>query len=666
MRPPCRHLSRSAVLAAALGLSFSPWARAKKQPPPQWALDRLQTPVPAIGGDPAAVILYDEYVESIDAQGRATEREREALRILKPQGRERGCAVSYDVDEKLISFRAWTVTAAGEQFQAKDSDFIDFGDTSIPIMLSTWKTRVLHPPAADIGATVFCESEKLRAPYDQETVWGIQARIPVLSEALELDLPPGRNYVANWHRYAPVAPTRVAPNHWRWELKNVPAMDLRDIPSAPSWTALAGRMSVTWGDAAVPGKDNEWRAFGQYCARLQEHRADPTPEIAAEAQQLVAGAPDFYTKLRNITEYIQKNVQYFVEERGIGGWQSHFAGDIFRNRYGDCKDKTTLLIAMLQAVGIQAYYVPTDDRRGVVDPDDPSFYGDHMIAAIKIPADVNNPRLMAVVKLPSGARFLVFDPTNERTPVGSLPDYEQGGYGILADGDASRVVELPVLPPAANGEQRKGAFTLAADGSLSGTVEISSIGPAEAETRLALKYTDPREQRAELEKAVASDLPGMTLLSYKFTQPSGLDKPLDLTYKVTVPQYAHSAGPLLLVRPRPIGDDTLSFSDKPRTLPIDLHATGRWHDSFDIALPSGYTVDELPDPVSLDTDFATYRSSTTVKGHILHYDREYIVSKIQLSASRAQDFRHFEGAILEDQQESVVLKKQIETSNAGH
>jgi transglutaminase-like putative cysteine protease len=106
-------------------------------------------------------------------------------------------------------------------------------------------------------------------------------------------------------------------------------------------------------------------------ARSQPPR--PIPEITAQAQSLIAGAPDFYTKLSRITDYIQKNIRYFIVERGIGGLQANHAADIFRNRYGDCKDKTTLLISMLQVAGIQAYYVPVDDRRGIVDPDDPSL-----------------------------------------------------------------------------------------------------------------------------------------------------------------------------------------------------------------------------------------------------------------------------------------------------
>jgi hypothetical protein len=59
----------------------------KNQPVPQWGMDAYKTHTPDYAKDAAAVILFDEYVETVDAQGRAVEREREAIRILKPQGR---------------------------------------------------------------------------------------------------------------------------------------------------------------------------------------------------------------------------------------------------------------------------------------------------------------------------------------------------------------------------------------------------------------------------------------------------------------------------------------------------------------------------------------------------------------------------------------------------
>ena len=649
----------SVLLVSACAPSYASWFGKDKQDLPQWGLDAAKTPTPASAGDAAAVVLFDEYLETVDAQGRAVERERQVIRILKPQGRHNAvCSVAYDVDEKINYFREWTIAADQKQYQAQDTDFIDVGDNNVPIMLSASKVRVVHPPAADVGATIVCESEELLKPYIQETDWQIQSGIPVVFQALEVDLPVGRAHSEAWHKFTPVKPVEVAPNHWRWQIKDMPALDLRDVKSHPAGAALAARMSVQWGDAAVDGKDNQWRALGQWTAQLEEHRPDPSPEITAQTQSLIAGAPDFYTKLSRITEYIQKNIRYFIVERGIGGLQANHASDIFRNRYGDCKDKTTLLISMLQVAGIHAVYVPVDSRRGVVDPEAPSLVGNHMITAIELPADVRDSRLKAVVKAKDGKRYLIFDPTNERTPVGNLPSEEQGSFGTLAAGPASQIIAFPVLDPDANGTEQKGSFTLSADGVLTGSVDTSHTGPEGANFRRFLKKTDEKERREAWESYIAETLPGVTLDAFQFTQPSALDKPLEFHYKVTARQYSHQAGSLLLVRPRVIGSLALSFDDKPRIYPIDLDATGRWRDSFDIAIPPGYVVDETPDPVAINLDFASYHSSVSAKGNLLHYEREYVVRQVEIPPAKAAEFRRLESAILADEKDSAVLKKQ--------
>ena len=63
----------------------------------------------------------------------------------------------------------------------------------------------------------------------------------------------------------------------------------------------------------------------------------------------------------------------------------------------------------------------------------------------------------------------------------------------------------------------------------------------------------------------------------------------------------------------------------------------RWRDRFDITLPAGYVVDETPDPVDVDMDFASYHVAVTVKGNVLHYEREYVVR--QVAAPRGQSSR---------------------------
>jgi hypothetical protein len=299
-----------------------------------------------------------------------------------------------------------------------------------------------------------------------------------------------------------------------------------------------------------------------------------------------------------------------------------------------------------------------DDRRGVVDPQAPSLAGNHMITAIEIPPEVQDPRLQAIVKGKDGKRYLIFDPTNERVPVGVLPEYEQGSYGTLAAGESSQVIGLPVLAPDANSNERTGKFTLAADGTLTGSVDTIRNGAGGGNLRNMLKYSDDKERRESLETSIAHDVPGVVLNSFEFIQPPALDKPTEIHYKLTAAQYAHQAGPLLLVRPRVVGSLARPFNDKPRKVPIDLEETGHWHDSFDIALPPGYVVDETPDPVNLDLAFATYHSTVTARDNQLHYERDYVVSKVELAANEAGEYRKLEGTILADEKGTAVLKKQ--------
>ena len=655
----------SVAIAAVLLLATAApeaFAKEKMEPAPQWALDAAKIPTPKTAGDAKAVILFDEYLITLDEQNHAVERERSAVRILKLQGREYAqCAVDYDVDAKLNYFRSWTLASDGKQFQAMESDFTDRGAYADAVMQFTERLRILKPPAGDPGSVVVCETEKHLRPYMNEEEWDIQGSIPIVQEALELALPPGGHYAESWRKFDPVKPVETGNNHLRWELKDMPALDLENIHATPPWGALAARMSIKWGDAAVKGADAQWRALGLWQEQLEQHRADPTPEISAKTQELIAGAPDLYTKLSRITTYIQKNIRYFVVMRGIGGWQAHYAADIYRNRYGDCKDKTTLLISMLQAAGIRAYYFHVDSRRGIIDPAAPSLYGNHMITAIELPDAESDARLMARVKAGNGKTLLIFDPTDEETPVGLIRAQLQGAWGNIANGADSQVLQMPVLSPDTAGRSRKGNFTLMPDGSLAGDVSETFIGDDAMAERMFIKGSDSKEIHDSLEHGLGGDLTNLTFKGYEFAQTEDLAKPLMLDLHVSDANYAHIAGPLLLLRPRVLGSHVRNVTDvmqgKPRTYAIELGHTGRFQDSFDITIPSGYVVDETPDPVDVNVDFATYKSSVTVKGNMLHYEREYVVKDVEIPASKVPDFRKLQSAIMDDERSTAVLKK---------
>ena len=653
--------------AAALLVSHPAAAKEKSQPAPDWAVEAAKTPTPANVGDASAVILLDEYLITVDQQNHSVERERYAVRILKPQGREYShCEAEYDKDEKLDYFHSWTFAADGRQLQAMDTDFIDVGAYADADLQATDRFRLLKPPGSDPGAVVTCETEFHMRPYMSSEVWQIQTSIPFVNEALELALPPGGHFAESWSHFKPIKPTETQDNHLRWEITNVPALDLENLHAIPPPGALAARMTVMWGDQAVKGADNQWRALGVWQDQLETHRTDPTPEITAQAQALVAGAPDLYTKLSHITSYIQNNIRYFIIVKGIGGWQAHYAGDIYRNRYGDCKDKTTLLISMLGAVGIRAYYLHVDSERGVIDPAGPSLIGNHMITAIELPDGEKDSRLQARVKAANGKTLLIFDPTDEETPVGLIRGELQGAYGNISEGADSQVLQMPVLAPDSASMNRKGSFVLTADGTLSGDITDVFSGVDAARERGLLKEADAKEVHDRLEKGLSSDLPSLDFKGYEFHKTDALDQPVTLDLHVSDSRYAHAAGSLLLLRPRIVGNDAQTVPDvmenKTRSYPIEIGRPGNhpgdWRDSFDITLPPGYVVDETPDPVDVDTDFASYHSSTTAKGNVLHYEREYVVRQVEIPPEKAADFRKLEGAILFDEKSAAVLKKQ--------
>ena len=242
----------------------------------------------------------------------------------------------------------------------------------------------------------------------------------------------------------------------------------------------------------------------------------------------------------------------------------------------------------------------------------------------------------------NGKTLLIFDPTDEETPVGLIRAALQGAYGNISNGTDSQVLPLPVLPPDSAGLTRNGSFTLTADGALAGDVSEVFTGDDATNERWFIKDNDSKELHERLENGLGSELPGLTFKGFEFRGAADLDKPLDLDLHLSATGYAHPAGPLLLIRPRVLGSHARAVPDvmegKPRAYSIEIGHPGRWHDSFDIAIPPGYVVDETPDPINIDLDFASYHSTVSAKGNVLHYDREYTVRQVEIPARQSSIF----------------------------
>jgi transglutaminase-like putative cysteine protease len=651
-------LSRAGIVSLTVALVCAA-AHASSHPLPDWVTQAAAAKVQvAPGAHPKAAVLLEDKLITVDPDGTITERYRQVIKILRPQGRAYAHPVAwFNKDHKLLSFHVWSIGPDGHQYAVKDQDIYEQGSDSWGILYDDVREKSTDPPGADPGGIVAFEYTMQFPMYSGDEPWEFQNSIPTVKSVFEVDLPQGWQHRALWHNHTSTLPTQVPPNSFRWELSNIPGIDLDSVRMAPAEDSLAGRMEVYFSANALPDGPQLWTRIGEWYTQLAAPESEGPTDIADASRALTTSNADFMDRIQKVATFMQLQIRYVGIEIGIGGYIPHSAEEVYQKRYGDCKDKVTLMIAMLDAVGVRATWMMVDTDRGVVDPKVPSRMADHMIAAIQIPDGYENPALKAVVTAKSGKRYLIFDPTNPYVPIGLLPTYLQGGTGLLMAGADSEAITLPILKPGSDTVNRTADFTLAADGTLTGSVTIKHLGASSDELRYAFTMNSADDQRKGLENSLRSDFSSFTVGSENVQNVQNLDKPLILQYDVTASSYAKHAGTMLLVRPRVVSSDAIALTDTTRNYPIEFDGTGDWRDTFDVKIPAGYTVDDLPDPMNVDTSFASYRSDVKADGDVLHYSREYIVKKVQISAEDYPELRKFEGAVYTDESRDAVLKK---------
>jgi hypothetical protein len=627
---------------------------------PDWVKTASAAALPHYSESTRAVVLLDETTYTVALDGQAVTHERMVVKILRPQGREYGePAVWFDKDSKVLSMHVWSIDPAGHEYAMKDNEIGEYSPPGDAGMLYVdEKAKIAAPPGRDPGGIVAYEYEKRERPYLAETNWSFQGSIPALKQVFTLVLPQGYTYTTTWSNHQKVEGSDLENHSYRWEMNDQPAIDLENVPMHPSPTSLAGRMTVHYaGPGLAEPQDGTWQGIGLWYDQLAKGRLAPSPEIAAKAAELTAGKTDFYDKADAIATFLQKQIRYFVIEMGVGGFQPHPAAEIFKGRYGDCKDKATLLSAMLNSVGIHSTLVMVDTNRGIVDPNNPSIVGNHMIGAIEIPKGYESPKLHSVVTIKSGRRYLIFDPTWELTPFGQIEDNLQGSYALLIEGSESDVIQIPVMSPELNTIRRTASFQLNADGSLKGTVVDKRFGDLAEQRRSLFTRSDAKQQQEYMDRTVAHDLMAVSLTGLKTENADDLSKDVMTSFDVQASHFASATGPLLMVRPRVLGSYALEIDHKPRKVAINLRSTMKATDEYDIALPDGYVVDELPDPVKEDFGFAAYESKTEVRGNSLHYSRTYTVREVTLPPEKYSELQKLAGVIAADEDSRAVLKR---------
>lgn len=647
-----------AVLCA---LAISRFAQASDAP--QWMHAAVSAPLPAHDEKTDAVLLYSETNVTVQSVDKIKIQVREVYKILRPGGRELGTVVvPFNPLLKITSLRGWCIPSQGKDYEVKEKEAVETSLLQIQggELYSDVKNKILRIPAPDPGNVVGYEYELEERPLFLQNIWAVQGEHPARESHYSLQLPPSWEFRAAWLNYPEVKPTQGGNGRWEWTVNDV--KEIRPERWMPPMDGVGAQMIVYLFPPGGAGTHSfaTWKEMGEWYTALTSGRRQVSPEIKKQVDALTTAAPTTLDKMKALAQFMQHDIRYVAITLGIGGVQPHPASEVLAHRYGDCKDKATLLSAMLQEIGVDSYYVVINHERDAVRPEMPVHDGfDHVVLAIRLPENVTSPTLVSTRRDPKLGTLLFFDPTNEITPFGEIGGYLQANYGLLVTPDGGELVELPRQPPTMNSIQRTAKLTLDPLGTLKGEVIETRVGDSAWSERARLRtVTKSTDQVKPIEDLLAGSLSLFTINKATIENLNQIDQPFGFHYTFEAQNYAKNAGGLLLVRPRVLGVKTSGILEtkEPRKFPIEFEGPSRDTDTFEIAIPAGYVVDDLPPPVDAEYSFASYHARTEVKDNSIHYTRTLEVKELSVPVARADELKKFYRIIAGDERNTVVLK----------
>ena len=653
---------RALLCAIAVAAIATPAVRAGDAP--QWMHNVVNAPLPPHDEKTDSILLYSEDVTSVQPDGKIKSIERRAYKILRPGGRDRGIVVAYfDSNTKITGMHGWCIPQQGKDYEVKEKDAMEIALAGVDFseLITDQKDKMIRIPAADPGNVVGWEISTEERPYILQDRWWFQRAVPVVEAHYTLQLPAGWEYKATWLNHPEVQPTSSGGNSWEWVVKDVPG--IRPERDMPPTRALAGQLVINLLPASgvQAAKGLTWDDIGKWEKTIAADRSQASPEIKQKVAQLTASAATPLAKMQALASFVQSDIRYVAIELGIGGWQPHPASDIFVHHYGDCKDKATLMSAMLKEIGVDSYPLVINTERGGVGPNTPPtpFIFDHMILAIKLPQGVEDVSLEAIVQNPKLGRLLIFDPTDDLTPFGHLRGELQENYGLLVAPDTGELLQVPKLPLRTNGVNRVARLTLDAAGNLQGDVHEIRRGDFAAHQRGQWRASTKDTDRIKpIESLLASSLASFRVTKATVTNLNDVALPFVEDYSIVVPNYAKPVGNLLLVRPRLVGEKSsdLLETKEPRKYPVEFDGIQGDVDTFEFTIPAGYVVDELPPPVDIDYAFASYHSKTEVSGNVLKYSRNFELKDLTVPVDQLDQLKKFYRLVAGDERNTAVLK----------
>jgi hypothetical protein len=155
------------------------------------------------------------------------------------------------------------------------------------------------------------------------------------------------------------------------------------------------------------------------------------PEIKTLVDTLTKNDKTDSTKAKTIFHWVQSNIKYIAIEDGLSGFIPRSANEVYRNRYGDCKDMTSMIVTMLKMANIPAYLTWIGTRKL------PYSYND-------VPTPMVDNHMIATAKIDGNNFFL--DATDSYVPFGMPTAMIQGKEAMIGiDSLNYEITPVPVM-----------------------------------------------------------------------------------------------------------------------------------------------------------------------------------------------------------------------------
>ncbi len=427
--------------------------------------------------------------------------------------------------------------------------------------------------------------------------------------------------------------TRDGMKIYRWQLRNQPG-----YTSEPN-----GPPSIEQIPYVIVSAFGNWTAFAHWYQGLIRDTFVMDGDLQRATDRLVRGLPNDQAKVKAIYSYVIRNTHYVALEFGIHGYRPYPVSEVFRRRFGDCKDKASLLIAMLARAGIAADIVLVRTR-------------DLGHVSTRIPAigDFDH----AIVYVPELGWYL--DGTAEYNGARELPELDQHalvfripvGGDLRADGldpqssPAARAIPLqpvitPVLPAAMNSMVRTITGSVNSKGRLQFRAQVTVVGQSAPYYRHAMQIVG--RQAGVMQAMLRQDLPGLTVTRARALNPNHYDRPLTIVFHARAPRFA---------APQPNGGLRLPRQFEPliwvprmaplatRHTPVHVGSPQLIVESVDLQLPPGYTLTP-PAALHLHTPFANFDYTTQLTNGRLQWNMRLETLKSVIPVAEYATFRRF-------------------------